>query len=76
MMTTNEDMKNHPHTKNDGSWWENDARGIPLCRVCSLCRKAKLSKYRPEILTGFAQKRDFRVFYDQSDVDEPIEPEE
>jgi hypothetical protein len=58
-------LKNHPHTKNDGSWWEHDARGIPLCRVCPECREAKLARYRPEILSG----------YDQSDVDEPIEPE-
>jgi hypothetical protein len=47
------------------SWWESDARGIPLCRVCDDCREEKLGRYRPEILTG----------YDQSDVDEPIEPE-
>jgi hypothetical protein len=45
------------------SWWEHDAQGIPLCKVCDHCRTAKLSRYRPEILTG----------YDQSDVDEPIE---
>lgn len=48
------------------SWWEYDAQGIPLDRVCPHCVETKLSKYRPEILTG----------YDQSDVDEPIEPEE
>ena len=42
-----------------------DAQGIPLCRVCEKCRKAKLARYRPEILTG----------YTQADVDEPIEPE-
>lgn len=48
------------------SWWEYDARGIPLCRVCDKCEKEKLSKYRPEILTG----------YTQADVDEPIEPED
>jgi hypothetical protein len=45
------------------SWWEHDAQGIPLCRVCDLCAEAKLSTYRPEILTG----------YTQADVDEPIE---
>lgn len=45
------------------SWWAKDAHGIPLCRVCDRCEKQKLSRYRPEILTG----------YDQSDVDEPIE---
>ena len=53
------------HGKYDGSWWEHDARGIPLCRVCDECVDEKLSKYRPEILTG----------YTQADVDEPIEGE-
>jgi hypothetical protein len=33
------------------SWWEHDARGIPLCRVCDECRKEKLSRYRPDVLT-------------------------
>ena len=42
-----------------------DAQGIYLCRVCGVCRDKKLAGYRPEILEG----------YDQSDVDEPIEPE-
>ena len=54
------------HENGDGSWWANDAQGIPLCRVCDRCEKAKLARYRPEILSG----------YDQSDVDEPIEPED
>jgi len=53
------------HRKNDGSWWEKDARGIPLRRVCDKCIKEKLAGYRPEILTG----------YTQADVDEPIEPD-
>ena len=48
------------------SWWEKDAKGIPLCRVCNLCKRAKLSRYRPEILTG----------YTQADVAEPIEADE
>ena len=47
------------------SWWAHDAQGIPLCRVCDRCEDAKLSRFRPEILSG----------YDQRDVDEPIEPE-
>lgn len=39
------------HTKHDGvSWWENDARGIPLARVCTECIGVKLKKYRPEVL--------------------------
>lgn len=33
------------------SWWEHDARGIPLCRVCSKCRKEKLAKYRQDVLS-------------------------
>lgn len=48
------------------SQWVSDAQGIPLCRVCPKCKEKKLSRYRPEILKG----------YDQSDVDEPIEPDE
>jgi len=55
--------KDAEHTKGDGSYWVNDAQGIPLCRVCDICCDVKLSCYRPEILSG----------YDQSDVDEPIE---
>lgn len=52
------------HTRDD-SWWEHDAQGIPLCRVCDRCRARKLARYRPEILTG----------YNQADVDEPIDGE-
>lgn len=33
------------------SWWQNDARGIPLCRVCPDCKKDKLAKYRTDVLT-------------------------
>lgn len=59
-------MREHPCV--DGwstkpTWWVSDARGIPLCKVCEDCEKSKLSRYRPEILTG----------YDQSDVLETIE---
>ena len=58
----------HILNNHDGAatWWEHDARGIELCRCCDECVGVQLAKYRPEILTG----------YDQSDVDEPIEPEE
>lgn len=49
--------------ENQHTWDEHDAQGIFLTRVCDKCVDAKLSQYRPEILTG----------YDQSDVDEPIE---
>ena len=58
------DLMYHDCSPED-SWAEYDAQGIYLTRVCDVCRKAKLSKYRPEILTG----------YNQSDVDEYIEPD-
>jgi hypothetical protein len=44
------DLSNHQCDKDD-SWWEVDARGIPLCRVCDICLEAKLAKYRPDVLT-------------------------
>lgn len=47
------------------SWWAKDAQGIELCRVCDDCEAEKLARYRPEIITG----------YDQSDVDEDIDPD-
>jgi len=34
------------------SWWEYDARGIPLCRVCEECIDIKLSVYRRDVLTN------------------------
>ncbi len=48
------------------SVWIYDAQGIELCKACGECRRQKLAKFRPEILEE----------YDQSDVCEPIEPEE
>jgi hypothetical protein len=30
-----------------------DGHGIYLCRVCSKCRKEKLSKYRPDIFENY-----------------------
>jgi hypothetical protein len=37
------------HTK-ENSWWLNDARGIPLCRVCEECESVALKSYKPEVL--------------------------
>lgn len=51
------------HTRGDGSWWEHDCHGIPLCRVCPDCEEEQLSRYRPEVFTG----------YSQADIDEQIE---
>ena len=53
----------HHQCERAQSWWEKDAQGIPLCRVCNECREAKLQRYRLEILSG----------YNQLDVDEPVE---
>lgn len=57
-------MKNCPCGSGKNSWWENDARGIPLARVCVDCKKQKLSKFRPEVLTD-----------SQYETDEPIDEE-
>ena len=51
------------HEDPNWTWWEYDARGIELCKVCSFCRKEKLAKYRPEVLTD-----------SQYTADEDIEP--
>jgi len=45
------DLRNCMHEGED-SWWEYDARGIPLCKVCDLCEETKLSMYRPEVLSN------------------------
>ena len=41
-----------------------DARGIPLCRTCSVCHQRKMAGYRPEVLTN-----------PNYQADEPIEEE-
>ena len=43
-----------------------DFQGIYITKVCDKCRVAKLSGYKPEVLSG----------YTQADIDEDIEPEE
>lgn len=47
-----------PCGSNKESWWENDARGIPLARVCETCKASKLAKYRPDVLTNPAYEAD------------------
>jgi len=56
----------HSHDKSN-SWWMNDARGIPLCRVCDDCIDAACSMYAPEVLGISGRYEDV--------VDEQIEPE-
>ena len=48
----------------EDSWWEHDARGIPLCKVCDKCEEVKLAQYRRDVLGN--------PLYI---ADEPIEPE-
>lgn len=45
---------------------QHDAQGIYLARTCDRCHADRMRGFRAEILSG----------YDQSDVDEPIEPED
>jgi hypothetical protein len=45
------------HTKQN-SWWLNDARGIPLSRVCDECIHAVKSMYRPEVLGEYGDYED------------------
>lgn len=33
------------------TWWEYDARGIELCKVCEACVDEKLAAYRQDVLT-------------------------
>lgn len=65
---TREELSAHrqTHTKANSSWM-NDARGIPLCRVCSECRDAARKTYKPEVLGERGRYEDV--------VEEPIEPE-
>lgn len=40
------------------SYWNNDARGIPLCRTCRKCHKAKMATYRREVLVNSSYQCD------------------
>jgi len=55
----------HCDHKREDTWELTDAQGIYCARVCDKCEAEVMSHYRPEIFSG----------YDQSDVDEPIEPD-
>jgi hypothetical protein len=45
-----EDSCKYGHTHKQ-TWWEFDARGIPLCKVCDNCVDERLARYRPDVLT-------------------------
>lgn len=65
---TREELTAHRriHTK-ENSWWLNDAKGIPLCRVCEECQTAAKRTYRPEVLGESGNYEDV--------VEEQIEPD-
>jgi hypothetical protein len=52
------------HTRMN-SWWLNDAKNIPLCRVCDDCLDIVMKRYLPEVLGLSGQYEDV--------VDETIE---
>jgi hypothetical protein len=33
------------------SYWQHDARGIPLARTCTKCHAEKMRHYRPDVLS-------------------------
>lgn len=43
-------MREHCNHTQDESWWEYDARGIPLARVCERCVSRVLGTYRRDVL--------------------------
>jgi hypothetical protein len=53
------------HLAGRGDALVNDAKGIPLARVCPACKDRILAKYRKDVL----ENPDYQT-------DEPIEPEE
>ena len=62
-------LQKHKATHNkENSWWLNDARGIPLSRVCEQCVTDVKKNYKPEVLGEAGEYEDV--------VEEPIEPDE
>lgn len=47
-----------PHEHRDPSWWEYDARGIPLAKVCDECVDEVLRRYRPDVLSNPSYEAD------------------
>jgi len=68
VITNDSQLREHreTHTKAN-SWWLNDARNIPLCRVCDKCVEYVLTMYPPEVLGISGRYEDI--------VDEQVEEE-
>lgn len=63
-----EHLQVHKQTHDkQNSWWLNDAKGIPLSRVCDDCIEAVKSTYAPEVLGERGRYEDV--------VEEDIEPD-
>lgn len=41
-----------PCGSGEPSWWMNDAKGIPLARVCDKCEDKKRATYNPAVFDG------------------------
>lgn len=66
---TPEQLREHKATHDkSNSWWMNDAKGIPLCRVCEDCIEVVQKTYRPEVLGISGSYEDV--------VEETIEPDD
>lgn len=56
-----DDARPCPYGSGHLSRWANDARGIPLARVCPKCEDEKLGHYRPEVLTNSNYEADEQI---------------
>lgn len=66
-MTYEELERHRERHDNTNSWWLNDAKGIPLCRVCDECEEAAMKTYKPEVIGDIGRYEDA--------VEEPIDDE-
>jgi len=67
---THDELQAHKltHTKGN-SWWLNDARGIPLSRVCAVCVEAVEGTYKSEVLGKSGRYED--VVEERIEEDDP-----
>jgi len=62
-----------PCGSGENSWWEHDARGIPLARICDQCFDERITKkYRPDVLTDSNYWADEPIDGDYNEYDPGI----
>lgn len=67
-----QDLDDHVQTHDrQNSWWLNDAKGIPLRRVCDDCVDTVKSMYKPEVI---GESYTYRAYEDV--VEDVIESED